>query len=213
MKKAVKFAALMLSTLMLAAAIPAVAQAKTYTDTVTYTYYPKGSFIFHDTTPNIHSIQNPAIKNVKSSNSAVVKASKKTINQGVCNLVLKLKKPGKSTVSYTLAGDTCKLKVNVNKYVNPFKKIVVDGKNVTSKLNKKNVITLSYKKYKGKNVTVTSKAKGKWNYSLVSNSVCGYSSAPAGGNSGYGVTVNQKGYVVLSMSKGNASESVYIRFK
>lgn len=84
------------------------------------------------------------VKNARSSNPKVlqVKVAKSKDSKGYWNIVLKAKKPGKATVSYSIKGKSYKFDCTVVKYVNPFTKLTIGGKDYKKKLNKTNRVNI-----------------------------------------------------------------------
>lgn len=75
---------------------------------------------------------------------------------------MKAKKTGSSVVSYKQGKDTYKQKVTVKKYVNPLSSLKIDSLKLTSKFNKNASYTLSYDKYKNKELKLQVKSKNGW---------------------------------------------------
>lgn len=74
------------------------------------------------------------------------------------------KKPG--TVTMKLAAPSgyhgIKKKFVLRKYKNPFSKITLNGKDITSQFNKSSCYTMPYKNYKGKKLDITASFKKDW---------------------------------------------------
>lgn len=163
MKKTVKRLLVLLLAVSMTMVAPVRADAKTITDTTQVAIlYPKSSPTYGDK-QLVQYTKKVKVQSVKSSKKSVAAVSVgKDSGSKEYAIYVVPKKTGTTTVTYKLGKDKHKLKVIVRKYVNPFKKITINGKNITSKFNKTNVCNLSYKQYKGKKVTITYKKKGNW---------------------------------------------------
>lgn len=75
---------------------------------------------------------------------------------------MKAKKTGSSVVSYKQGKDIYKQKVTVKKYVNPLSSLKIGSLKLTSKFNKNASYTLSYDKYKNKELKLQVKSKSGW---------------------------------------------------
>lgn len=163
MKKTAKRIFALLLVLSMAIVAPVKVDAKTIKDyTSVAILYPKAS-------PNngekqrVQYTKKVKAKNVKSSNKSVATASVgKDSSSKEYAIYVVPKKKGTTTITYKLGKDKHELKVIVRKYVNPFKEVRVNGRNVTSQFNKSNVCYLSYKEYKNKKITLKFKKKGTW---------------------------------------------------
>ena len=144
---------LMLNVFMAASMM---AEAKNYKLGTTVLTYQKE----FGTSLQIESSQK-AVKKLKSSKPSVASVTCKRQN-GEYAIIIKMKKPGTTVITYTSGSDTFEEKVVVKKYQNMIKKITINGKDITSKFNKKGVCTLSYKQYKNKNIKVQVIGKKNW---------------------------------------------------
>lgn len=105
----------------------------------------------------------------------------------------KVKKTGTTVISGK-DGRLCKYKLTVKKYTNPFSSIKTNGKDITSKFKTKSVYTLSYSKYKNKNIKLNFKPKNGWTITALS-SVAGQLNASTIKN-GKSVKVSKKGFTL-----------------
>lgn len=144
---------LMLSVFMAASIM---AEAKNYDQGTTVLTYQKE----FDTSLQIASSQK-AVKKLKSSKPSVASVTSKR-QDGEYAIIIKVKKPGTTVITYTSGKDTFEEKVVVKKYQNVIKKITINGKDITAKFNKKGVCTLSYKQYKNKNIKIQVIGKNNW---------------------------------------------------
>lgn len=112
--------------------------------------------------------KNKGVSSYRSSNTSVLDiVFRKAYSLGPDNdsykgSFIKVKKPGTSFASYKVGGITYKHKVMVKKYVNPFSTLKVGSLNLTSKFNKSANYTLSYDKYKNKELKFQIKEKKGW---------------------------------------------------
>lgn len=170
MRKISRMIAAAAMSLVLAAAIPLTAFASTgTTDWTDYaTLYPDGCYNVSNTSLLMGTWASSTISehakfsNIKSSKPGVAKASVTKVSSRCNTLSVKAKKAGSTYISFKINGEKVKQKLVVKNYVNPFKKITVSGKNVTSRFDGVNVITLSYEQYKGKTVTIKWSGKKNW---------------------------------------------------
>lgn len=111
------------------------------------------------------------------------------------------KKAGTCTISYKLGKDTYSQKIIVQKYTTPFKKITINGKNITSSFKKSNICVLSYKKYKNKKIKIAVKEKSPWSkphYVYVSKKA-GHAKGIPSVNTTYSTKVSKKNMEVNFM--------------
>lgn len=201
---------LMLSVFMAASMM---AEAKNYKLGTTVLTYQKE----FGTSLQIESSQK-AVKKLKSSKPSVASVTCKRQN-GEYAIIIKMKKPGTTVITYTSGSDTFEEKVVVKKYQNMIKKITINGKDITSKFNKKGVCTLSYKKYKNKNVKIQVIGKKNWStyhgdYYINSRKIL--KCMPSPNNKTYSFKLTQKkGKLGFSVDQLNGSNYVLyeIRFK
>ena len=201
---------LMLSVFMAASMM---AEAKNYKLGTTVLTYQKE----FGTSLQIESSQK-AVKKLKSSKPSVASVTCKRQN-GEYAIIIKMKKPGTTVITYTSGSDTFEEKVVVKKYQNMIKKITINGKNITAKFNKKGVCTLSYKKYKNKNVKIQVIGKKNWStyhgdYYINSRKIL--KCMPSPNNKTYSFKLTQKkGKLGFSVDQLNGSNYVLyeIRFK
>jgi hypothetical protein len=216
MRKISRMIAAVATSLLLVAAMPLTALASTWTTEWTdyATLYPDGCYNVRNisnlggTWVTGHASEPAELSNIKSSKPGVAKASVTKASSKMNTLSVKAKKSGSTYISFKLNGKKVKQKLVVKNYVNPFKKITVNGKNVTSRFDGVSVITLSYEQYKGKTVTI--KWSGKKNWSVSDNT---HSSSKRS----FTVTEKTDVYFYCQSSKYSnslsaLSESVYIRF-
>ena len=144
---------LMLSVFMTASMM---AEAKNYNLGTSVITYQKE----FDTSLQIASSKK-AVKKLKSSNPSVASVTSKR-QDGEYGIIIKMKKPGTTVITYTSGKDTYKEKIVVKKYQNMIKKITINGKDITAKFNKQGICTLSYKQYKNKNIKVQVIGKKNW---------------------------------------------------
>lgn len=163
MTKTAKRVLALLLVFSMAVIAPVKVDAKTIKDTTEVVIlYPKTSpdygvkYGFEYTTMK----QKP--KDIKVSNQSVAKITCVKEKKGSYRFYVTPKKAGSVNLTYKLGKVTHKVKVSVRKYINPYKKITINGKDITSKFKKTNVCNLSYKQYKGKNVTISYKRKAYW---------------------------------------------------
>ena len=217
MRKISRMIAAAAMSLVLAAAMPLTAFASTgTTDWTDYaTLYPDGCYnvsntsLLQGTWVTTHASEPAKFSNIKSSKPGVAKASVTKASSKCNTLSVKAKEAGSTYISFKINGEKVKQKLVVKNYVNPFKKITVNGKNVTSRFDGGNVITLSYEQYKGKTVTIKWSAKKNW----------GIIDANRSNDSKYSFTVTEKTDVLFYCGNSkfrNAlttwEERVYIRF-
>lgn len=103
---------------------------------------------------------------LKSSNTSVatVKQTKDSIRGGY-NLIVQLKKSGKTTVSFKYKSKTYKKTVTVHKYSNPISSITIGNKKVSPSIfNADRSVNLKYSTYAGKKAKVTFKLKKNWQF-------------------------------------------------
>ena len=201
---------LMLSVFM---TVSMMAEAKNHKLETTVLTYQKE----FDTSLQIESSQK-AVKKLKSSKPSVASVTCKRQN-GEYAIIIKMKKPGTTVITYTSGSDTFEEKVVVKKYQNMIKKITINGKDITSKFNKKGVCTLSYKKYKNKNVKIQVIGKKNWStyhgdYYINSRKIL--KCMPSPNNKTYSFKLTQKkGKLGFSVDQLNGSNYVLyeIRFK
>lgn len=160
-KTAKRFLALFLVMTMAVIAPVGVQAADTVkkADTSYVTYYPKTKY--YDNAQQVSNSENARFTSLKSSKKSVATVSCRKDKWGYAVYVLP-KKTGTTYVSYKLQGVAYKQKVVVNKYVNPYKKVTVNGQNITKQFKKTNVAVVSYKKYKNKKVTIKYEMKKNW---------------------------------------------------
>lgn len=162
MKKTVKRLLVLLLALSMSVVAPVKVSAKTIKDyTADVTLYPKSSPSYSDKQEVGACGGKTKITNIKYTNKSIAKVTTGKESYGYV-LYVQPKKTGKLNITYKIGKDTHKLKVYVKKYVNPYKQIKINGKNITSKFNKTNVCVLSYKQYKGKTVKLSFKKKKSW---------------------------------------------------
>ena len=173
MKKLTKFAAILLPALVLAMALPGIACAKTvkmdtvYVNVAPETHYVSwGYYTDEPTTCTFDSSRTKGeLSKAKSSNTEVATAKIVTSKDQYGKhyiLHVQCKKAGKATITWKKNGVTYKKKIVVDDFTNPFKKITINGKNVTKKFNKSNVIELKYSKWKDKEIVIKYKVKKGW---------------------------------------------------
>ena len=142
--------------------VPVKVSAKTITDyTEDVTLYPKSSPSYLDKQEVGACGGKTKITNIKYTNKSIAKVTTGKKSYGYV-LYVQPKKTGTLNITYKIGKDTHKVKVYVKKYVNPYKQIKINGKDITSKFNKTNVCVLSYKQYKGKTVKLSFKRKRPW---------------------------------------------------
>ena len=160
-KTAKKFLALLLVLTMAVIAPVGVQAAATVTkaDTSYVTYYPKTKY--YDNAQQVTNSEKTKFTSLKSSKKSVATVSCRKNSWGYAVYVLP-KKTGTTYVSYKFEGVTYKQKVVVQKYVNPYKKVTVNGQDITNQFKKTNVAVVSYNKYKNKKVTIKYEMKKNW---------------------------------------------------
>lgn len=126
----------------------------------------------NETSINTDIYMNWGVTSFKSSNPSVVKlASRKCyplyqVNpESYMSRVMIPQKTGTTVISYKARNNTYKQKITVKKYVNPLSTLKIGSLNLTSKFNKNASYTLSYDKYKNKNLKLQVKAKNGWSIS------------------------------------------------
>ena len=162
MKKTAKRFLALLLVLTMAVIAPAGVQAAdtvTKADTSYVTYYPKTKY--YDNAQQVTNSEKTKFTSLKSSKKSVATVSCRKNNWGYAVYVLP-KKTGTTYVSYKFEGVTYKEKVVVQKYVNPYKKVTVNGQDITNQFKKTNVAVVSYNKYKNKKVTIKYEMKKNW---------------------------------------------------
>lgn len=112
-------------------------------------------------TQQIKFSEKAKITSAKSSKKSVATVGVKKVDGGYIAYV-NAKKVGKTTVTYKIKGVTHTQKVIVKKYINPYKKVTINGKDITAQFKKTNVAVVSYKKYKNKKVTLKFETKKNW---------------------------------------------------
>ena len=201
---------LMLSVFM---TVSMMAEAKNHKLETTVLTYQKE----FDTSLQIESSET-AVEKLKSSKPSVASVTSKQ-EDGEYKIIIKVKKPGTTVITYTSGSDTFEKKIVVKKYQNMIKKITINGKDITSKFNKKGVCTLSYKKYKNKNVKIQVIGKKNWStyhgdYYINSRKIL--KCMPSPNNKTYSFKLTQKkGKLGFSVDQLNGSNYVLyeIRFK
>lgn len=160
-KTAKRFLALLLVLTMAVIAPVGVQAADTVTkaDTSYVTYYPKTKY--YDNAQQVTNSEKTKFTSLKSSKKSVATVSCRKNSWGYAVYVLP-KKTGTTYVSYKFEGVTYKQKVVVQKYVNPYKKVTVNGQDITNQFKKTNVAVVSYNKYKNKKVTIKYEMKKNW---------------------------------------------------
>lgn len=162
MKKTAKRLLVLLLALSMSVIAPVKVSAKTITDyTEDVTLYPKSSPSYSDKQEVGACGGKTKITNIKYTNKSIAKVTTGKKSYGYV-LYVQPKKTGTLNITYKIGKDTHKVKVYVKKYVNPYKQIKINGKDITSKFNKTNVCVLSYKQYKGKTVKLSFKRKRPW---------------------------------------------------
>ena len=201
---------LMLSVFM---TVSMMAEAKNHKLETTVLTYQKE----FDTSLQIESSET-AVEKLKSSKPSVASVTSKQ-EDGEYKIIIKVKKPGTTVITYTSGSDTFEKKIVVKKYQNMIKKITINVKNITAKFNKKGVCTLSYKKYKNKNVKIQVIGKKNWStyhgdYYINSRKIL--KCMPSPNNKTYSFKLTQKkGKLGFSVDQLNGSNYVLyeIRFK
>ena len=201
---------LMLSVFM---TVSMMAEAKNHKLETTVLTYQKE----FDTSLQIESSET-AVEKLKSSKPSVASVTSKQ-EDGEYKIIIKVKKPGTTVITYTSGSDTFEKKIVVKKYQNMIKRITINGKNITAKFNKKGVCTLSYKKYKNKNVKIQVIGKKNWStyhgdYYINSRKIL--KCMPSPNNKTYSFKLTQKkGKLGFSVDQLNGSNYVLyeIRFK
>ena len=162
MKKTVKRLLVLLLAVSMTMVAPVRADAKTIKDyTQGFTLYPKNSPSYSDKQDLGICTGKTKIKNLTNSNKSVAKVTVGKSENGYV-IYVQPKKAGTTNISYKVGKDTHKRKLIVKKYVNPYKQVKINGKDITSKFNKTNICVLSYKQYKGKTIKLSFKRKGFW---------------------------------------------------
>ena len=156
MKKTLKKLMTLVLMLCVFMAVSMMAEAKNYNLGTSVITYQKE----FDTSLQIASSKK-AVKKLKSSKPSVASVTSKR-EDGEYKIIIKMKKPGTTVITYTSGKDTYKEKIVVKKYQNVIKKITINGKDITAKFNKQGVCTLSYKQYKNKNIKVQVIGKKNW---------------------------------------------------
>ncbi len=211
--KNIRKRAVILLTILMTVLFAYAAQAKTVTlAKKTITYVPNGgkSPVKNAATSKYESINADfyipwdnagyAIKQLKSSNPGVVKVSTASWQEMEMKIIrLTAKKTGKATVTFKQNGVTYKLPVVVKKYTSKYSKLKIGSTDLTAKVKKSPVITLSYKKYKGKTLKITctykkNKSKKPYIYMAGNNADdADYLWRELGASNKYKFTVKRKG--------------------
>lgn len=150
---------LLVVTMAMSTPLGAKAASVVKEDTTYVTCYPKTKVY-----SNKQKIQHSATAKftaLKSSKQSVATVSCKKEKDGY-KIYVNAKKVGTTKVSYKLKGVTHTQKVVVKKYTNPYKKVTVNGKDITAQFKKSNVAVVSYKKYKNKKVIIKYEMKKDW---------------------------------------------------
>lgn len=213
MKKTCKKLMTLVLILSVFMTVSMMAEAKNHKLETTVLTYQKE----FDTSLQIESSET-AVEKLKSSKPSVASVTSKQ-EDGEYKIIIKVKKPGTTVITYTSGSDTFEKKIVVKKYQNMIKKITINGKNITAKFNKKGVCTLSYKKYKNKNVKIQVIGKKNWStphgdYYINSRKIL--QCMPSPNNKTYSFKLTQKkGKLGFSVDQLNGSNYVLyeIRFK
>lgn len=165
-------------TMVLLYSFTVQAQTVTKPDQV-LTLYSSSSLSFNDnqrkyapaneTVLNTNIYMNQGVKAYKSSNTSVVNIVYRKLYplyqynpDSYSAPFMNAKKTGTTVISFKDANNTYKEKVTVKKYVNPFSTLKIGSLNLTSKFKTNASYTLSYNKYKNKNLKLQVKAKNGW---------------------------------------------------
>ena len=109
---------------------------------------------------------------------------------------------GTVTLSYKVNNNTYKQKTTVRKYVNPLSTLKIGSLSLASKFKKDSTYTLSYEKYKNKELKLQVKTKSGWELSGVR-----YITSPKTSNS-MGTWISNGG--TFKVSQKNCSLTVYV---
>lgn len=136
---------------------------------LSYTASRRAFATANETALNTDVYMNQGVSSYKSSNTSVVSlVSRKAYPLYQKNPVsfssyfMKAKKTGIAIISYKCGKNIYKQKVTVKKYVNPLSSLKIGSLNLTSKFNKNANYTLSYNKYKNKNIKLQVNSKNGW---------------------------------------------------
>lgn len=161
MKKAAKKLLALVLVLTMAVIAPVGVQAASVVkeETAYAIYYPKTNA--YTNKQQISGSEKSKFTSLKSFKKSVATVGCKKNSWGYALYVV-AKKTGTTTISYKLNGVKHTQKVIVKKYVNPYKKVTINGKDITSQFKKSNVAIVSYQKYKNKKVTIKYEMKKNW---------------------------------------------------
>lgn len=160
MKKTIKqlFTLLLTLTIVITASINVKAADEIVTeDTYYIPYYPKTKAYKITAEPVSSSYEK--LTGLKVSNKSIASATAKKTSDGTYVVYMTPKKTGTVNISFNVNGVTHQRKIVIKKYVNPYSKVTINGKNITKQFKKTNVAVVSYKKYKNKKVTIKYKMK------------------------------------------------------
>ena len=157
-------------------------------------YIPENRVIYKDKDTTSYNImldgvsKTSAITKLKSSKKSVATVSK-FVYGDTAYVAINMKKPGKTTVTFNVKykGKTvkAKTKVEIRKYVNPFKSLKIGSKNYASKFKENPYCTL------------TKTAKGKMTIKLKSGyKIKGISTYNGNDGSGYKILKNKKNITI-----------------
>lgn len=161
MKKVTKKLLALVLVLTMAVIAPVGAQAASVVkeETAYAIYYPKTNIYTYE--QQIGISEKSKFTSLKSSRKSVATVVRKKTS-GKYSLYVVPRKTGTTTISYKLNGVKHTQKVIVKKYVNPYKKVTINGKDITAQFKKSNAALVSYQKYKNKKVTIKYKMKKNW---------------------------------------------------
>ena len=226
MKKHVKkILALFLALTLIFSVMPAT-QVKASVPTRVFTLYSKASKLYDYSSDSYLPANKPMfsmvyaeqkLSGLKSSNPSVLKISAKKgigYKKKYTGIYLDLKKPGTSTISYKSGKTTISAKIVVKKYVPPFSSIKLGKLNVTPKLKTNNTYTLSYSKYKNKNLKLSYKTPKSWTINAFYNTPNNGSSIRIANNKSFKVTKKNSHLAITAYNnKTSQTEECLIFFK
>ena len=121
---------------------------------LSYTASRRAFATANETALNTDVYMNQGVSSYKSSNTSVVSL--------VSRKAYPLYQKNPVSFSYKCGKNIYKQKVTVKKYVNPLSSLKIGSLNLTSKFNKNANYTLSYNKYKNKNIKLQVNSKNGW---------------------------------------------------
>lgn len=139
-----------------------------------YDPWKKAYDIANETPFNTDILMDQGVTGYKTSNISVVSLIPRKVQHKTAAALgtytiryMRAKKTGTVTLSYKVNNNTYKQKTTVRKYVNPLSTLKIGSLSLASKFKKDSTYTLSYEKYKNKELKLQIKTKGRWELSGV----------------------------------------------